>query len=101
MAKEGRDPNKNMMVAKDAIVVVVGAKPIEYGKITVRSNKTQELVEIDNHNNIVDEGSEGTPYSFRAYQRVHKSHPAVKACPGAFIPADEVDETVVEAMQVG
>jgi hypothetical protein len=100
MPKEGRDPNKNMMVARDAIVVVVGARPIEYGRITVRHNKTGELVEIDNHNDIVDEGSEGTPYAFRAYQRVHKSHPAVKANPGAFLPADEVDETVLEVSQV-
>jgi hypothetical protein len=96
-----RDPNKNMMVAREAVVVVVGARPIEYEKIMVRRNKApHDMVEIDNHNNIIDEGDEGVPYAFRAYQRVHKSHPAVKACPGAFMPADEVDETVLEVSQV-
>jgi hypothetical protein len=85
------------MVAREAIVVNVGARPIEYGKITVVDRKSGETKTIDNHNNIVDGGDEGIPYAFKAFQRVSKNHPAVKACPGAFIPAEEVDEDLVTA----
>lgn len=80
-----------MMVAREAIVVTVGAKPIVYGEITVTDNKSGERKTIPNHNEIVDEGDEGIPYAFKANQRVRNDHPAVKANPGAFIPADEVD----------
>jgi hypothetical protein len=83
------------VVAREAIVVVVGARPIEYGRVTVIDRKTQEPVTIDNHNVIVDPGTEGMPYAFRAYQRVHKDHPAVVACPGGFVPAGEVDEELI------
>jgi hypothetical protein len=101
MAVKTRDPNANMVVARDTFVVNVGGRPIEYGKITVRHNKTGVLETIDNHNDIVDEGDEGVPYAFKAFQRVSKNHPAVKACPGGFMPASDVDETVQETMSVG
>jgi hypothetical protein len=87
-AKKG----SNLVVARDAITITVGARPIEYGKITVRDRRTGELVEIDDHDVMVDEGDEGVPYAFKAFQKVNKKHPAVKANPGAFIPLDEVDE---------
>jgi hypothetical protein len=93
MARQ-KDMSK-FVVAREAIVVTVGARPIEYGKVTVIDRKTQEPVTIDNHNVIVDPGTEGMPYAFRAYQRVHKDHPAVLACPGGFVPADEVDEELI------
>jgi hypothetical protein len=89
-----------MVVARDAIVIVVGARPIQYGRVKVVHNKTGELVEIDNHNNIVDPGEPGIPYAFRAFQKVPKMHPAVKANPGAFIPLEEVDETLLEDSRV-
>jgi hypothetical protein len=87
-----RNRNSNTLVAREAIVVNVGARPIEYGEITVVDRKSGEAKTIPNHNQIVDEGDEGMPYAFKANQRVNKNHPAVKACPGAFIPADDVDE---------
>jgi hypothetical protein len=80
-----------MVVAKEAIVINVGARPIKYGRITVQDRRTNEFVEIDNHNDIVDEGDEGIPYAFKMNQRVRNDHPAVKANPGAFMPADEID----------
>jgi hypothetical protein len=80
-----------MVVAREAIVITVGARPIKYGEITVRHNRTDEIVTIPNQNEIVDEGDEGIPYAFKMNQRVRNDHPAVKANPGAFIPADEVD----------
>ena len=93
-----RERSSNYVVAREAIVVNVGARPIEYGKIQVRHNRTGDLVTIDNQNQIVDPGDEGMPYAFKENQKVSKNHPAVKACPGAFIPLDEVDEdAVVEA----
>ena len=42
---------------------------------------------------IVDQGSEGIPYTFKAYQRVPKSHPAVKAKPEYFVDVSEIDES--------
>lgn len=95
-----RDPNANMVAAKEAIVVTVGARPVEYATITVRHNRTGELVEIPNTNNIVDFGDEGVPYAFAPYQRVRADHPAVVACPGGFMPAGDVDETVVQTNPV-
>lgn len=95
-----RNPNSNMMAAREAIVINVGARPIEYGTITIADRKTGEVKTIENQNQIVDAGDEGMPYAFRAFQRVSKDHPAVAACPGAFMPADEVDETVVEVAAV-
>jgi hypothetical protein len=85
-----RAKDTDYVVAREAIVVVVGASPIQYGKVTVISNKTGQPVTIDNHNQILDEGSDGVSYAFRPFQRVHKDHPAVLACPGGFMPTDEV-----------
>ena len=96
-----RDPNKNIVVARETIVINVGGRPIQYGQITVADRRTNEMKTIDNHNQILDDGDEGIPYVFKAFQRVNKNHPAVKACPGAFMPADEVDETVQETVEVG
>jgi hypothetical protein len=82
----------NLVVAREAVVITVGARPIEYGKLEVRHNKTGELVTIDDHNVMTDEGDEGIPYAFKAFQKVNKKHPAVKANPGAFMPLEEADE---------
>lgn len=81
-----------LVVARDAICVTVGARPIEYGKITVTNRRTGERVEIDDHNHMVDEGDEGIPYAFKAFQKVNRQHPAVAACPGAFMPLEEADD---------
>ena len=81
-----------MVVARDAIVINVDGRPIEYGEIEIIDRRTNAKVTIPNQNQVVDEGDEGTPYAFKAHQRVHKSHPAVKACPGAFVDADNFDE---------
>jgi hypothetical protein len=39
----------------------------------------------------------GTPYAFRAGERVRRDHPAVEACLGAFGPMDAIDEIVYGA----
>ena len=38
----------------------------------------------------LDPGDEGVSYGFRAGERVLSDHPAVEACPGAFIEEDEL-----------
>lgn len=101
MALPKRDPNSNVVVAREAIVINVDARPVQYGKITVMDRRTGEPKVIDNHNNIVDEGDEGIPYAFKAFQRVNKTHPAVKANPGAFMPVEDADESVLETSLVG
>lgn len=86
----------NWMVAKEAIVVVVGAKPPVYAEIEVKDDRTGEMKKRIESTVVVEEGEHGVGYSFRAYQKVHKSHPAVKANPGAFIPLEELDEDLEE-----
>lgn len=86
-----RTRNPNFVVAREAIVINVGARPVEYGKITVSDRKTGEPKTIDNHNHVVDGGDEGIPYAFKENQKVSRNHPAVKECPGAFASLDELD----------
>jgi hypothetical protein len=76
--------------AREACVVVVGARPIEYQRRIVRDRHTGKLVEIDLHEAPpVDEGSEGVGYAFAAGEEVWADHPAVKDAPGCFVPLDE------------
>jgi hypothetical protein len=80
-----------MVVAREAIVINVGGRAAEYEQVEVIDRRTGQKATI-NKDDPIDEGDEGVPYAFKANQRVHRDHPAVKANPGAFIPADEVDE---------
>jgi hypothetical protein len=86
-----RDRNRGMVVAREAIVINVGARAPNYEQVEVVDRRTGQKVKI-NMDEPSDPGDEGVPYAFKSMQRVHKDHPAVKANPGAFIPADEVDE---------
>jgi hypothetical protein len=73
--------------AREAIVIVVGARPIRYQRKIVRDRHTGRLVEIDLHEApLLDEGDEGTPYVFKRGEEVLASHPAVQANPSAFVP---------------
>ena len=75
--------------AKQACVIVVGARPIEWQRRIVRSNRTGKLAEIDMHElPPVDEGSEGIPYVFRADEETWDDHPAVVGSPSSFVPVD-------------
>lgn len=91
-------PRAKMVRAKEAIVVNVGGSPRQYGKITVMNKKTGQPETIDytdgdfdRHKDYVHE-VQGVPYVFKAYEKVPANHPAVKACPGAFVAADDEDE---------
>lgn len=86
---------RKMMRAKEAIVVNVDGSPREYGKLEVTNRKTgqREVIDytdgdFDRHVDFKAEDN-GIPYAFKANEKVAASHPAVKACPGAFIPDDE------------
>jgi hypothetical protein len=85
----------SMVVAKDTICVVVGARPVEYKRAKVLNRRTDQVTEIDIHEVVLDEGDEGIAYTFKAGERVPKNHPAVKACPGAFVTLDESEAELV------
>lgn len=84
--------NSSMMVAKDTICITVGARPIQYKRATVWDRRRSEPVEIDIHEaEPIDPGDDGISYTFRAGQKVPRSHDAVKACPDAFLPLEDAD----------
>lgn len=82
---------KGMVVARHAFVWVEGARPVEYEQITVIDRKTGQPVTM-NSDRVVDQGSDGIPHTFKAYQRVPRNHPVVKAKPGYFMELDEVED---------
>jgi len=87
----------DVRVAKEAIVIVVGARPRKYARITVQDNRHNELppVEIDDTDNPpIDEGDIGVSYAFAEGQIVKADHPAVRECPAGFRPVDATDELV-------
>jgi hypothetical protein len=76
--------------AREACVITVGARPIEYEKRIVRDNHTGKLAEIDMHElPPIDPGDEGIPYVFRKDEEVWSDHPAVVDAPFCFVPVDE------------
>jgi hypothetical protein len=84
------------VVAREAVIVNVGGVPAVYGEITVTDRRTGDRVTIpDTDSNPVTPEDPGTPYTFKANQKVAKNHPAVAACPGAFIPLEDADEELV------
>lgn len=91
MAGQRRDPNAGMVVAREAVVVTVGSRNATYEQIEVVDRKTGQLVTM-NSDRVLEEAQEGIPYAFKQYQRVLRTHPAVKTSPGAFISIDELDD---------
>lgn len=90
----------NQVVAKEAIVITVGAVPPEFHKQTVRNRRTDQLEEVElNEFDPKDPGDLGTAYSFKAGQRVPAGHPAVKDCPDAFVSLDEAEDLGLEPVR--
>ena len=88
MATRTKAPKR--LQAREPIVIVVGARPIEYERRIVRDRRSGKLAEIDIHElPPVDPGDQGVSYAFKQGEKVWPDHPAVAACPGAFIPAIE------------
>ncbi len=86
-SKPAKSPGK--VKAREAIVVVVGARPPEFQKRIVRNRHTGKLVEVELHELLpVDEGDLGRPYAFARGEEVDADHEAVLDCPGAFVAVD-------------
>ena len=82
---------KQMVQAREPIVINVGGTPVEYERRKVFNRKTDQWEEIDVHEHVINEADNGIPYAFKANEKVAKDHPAVKANPGAFAPVDDDD----------
>jgi hypothetical protein len=81
---------REKMRAREAVVVVVGARPIKYQRRIVRDRHTNKLAEIDIHElEPEDPGDEGIGYAFKKDEEVWSDHPAVLDAPGCFLPVDE------------
>jgi len=76
--------------AKEAIVIVVGARPPVYEKRIVRDRHTGKLAEVDLNPERppIDPGDPGMPYVFAKNEEVEADHPAVLACPHGFVTVD-------------
>lgn len=88
---------KGILVATEPIVIVVGARPVEYERRRVLNRRTGEMQEIamtDPGWAPKDPGDDGIPYVFRANQRIHPGHPAYESASAKpqFIPLDEARE---------
>lgn len=76
--------------AVQACVVVVGARPPEFRKQIVHSNRTGQLAEVDlTEFAPIDPGDEGITYVFSKHEQVRADHPAVLDAPGAFAEIEE------------
>lgn len=84
---------RGMVVAKEAIVINVGAKPTQYRQIEVTDRRTGDRVVIpDTDGPPAVEEDPGVPYAFKANEKVAADHPAVRANPGAFMSLEEAEE---------
>jgi hypothetical protein len=98
-----RGARKGTLVATEAIVIVVGARPIKYQRRNVVDRRTGDRVEIDMTDPgwpPEDEGSDGVPYVFRVGQRISPGHPAYESAKlkPVFVPLEEAEEQqLVEA----
>lgn len=80
--------------AKQAIVIAVGASPVQYKRAKVFDRRRQEHVEVDLHMSKPErEENVGTHYTFAAGEKVPADHPAVVAKPTAFMAVDPDDDT--------
>jgi hypothetical protein len=81
------------MQAKVAMVVIVGARAPVYQTTIVRDRHSGRLAEVPLapiEAPPIDEGSEGTAFTFAKGERVLSDHPAVEWHPAGFIEADEL-----------
>ena len=91
-----RSAYDQVVVAREAVVIEVGAVSRQYGRVTVTDRKTEQKVEIDDTDNppLVEE-QPGRVYAFREGQRVRRDHEAVEANPAAFRPLDPPIDALV------
>jgi hypothetical protein len=82
---------RTKMQAREAIAIVVGARPPVYEKRIVRNNRTGKLAEIEMNPELppVDSGDLGRTYVFKQGEVVWSDYEAVIDCPSAFVEAVE------------
>jgi hypothetical protein len=86
-----------MVVAREACVIWVGARLPVYQMGKVRDRRTDQVVDVPlTEYPPIDPGAEGRSYVFKQYQRVSKSHEAVKESPGSFMEIDDLDDAELE-----
>lgn len=92
-----KDPNKGMVVAREACVVWVGARAPQYQIGKVRDRRTDMVVDVPlTEYPPIDPGAEGRSFVFKQYQRVNRNHEAVKESPGSFMPIEDLDDAELE-----
>jgi len=89
--------SKGTLVATEAIVIVVGARPIKYQRREVVDRRTGQKVEIEMTDpswEPEDPGDDGIPYVFRPGQRINPSHPAYESAKKKpqFVSLEEAEE---------
>ncbi len=71
--------------ANQAIVIAVGASPVQYKRAKVLDRRRNERVEVDLHMAKPEKPENvGTHYAFADGQKVPADHPAVLAKPSSF-----------------
>jgi hypothetical protein len=79
------ETKQEWVYAKEAVVVVVGARPPEWERRLVRNRRTGLIEEVVlNEFDPVDEGDLGVGFAFAKHEAVLRDHPAVLDAPGAF-----------------
>jgi hypothetical protein len=94
MAAKTEEPR--WVQAREACVVIVGARAPTFQTVIVRDRHTHQLVEVPLapiEAPPIDEGSEGVAYTFRRGERVMSDHPAVLNSPGSFMEAVDLVPT--------
>jgi hypothetical protein len=76
------------LMAREAVCVIVGARPKVYETAIVRDRHTGQLQEValNPERPPLDEGDEGQTFVFRRGERVLSDHPACLESPGSFTP---------------
>jgi hypothetical protein len=82
--------------AREAMVVIVGARAPTYHTQLERNRRTNliEEVVLNPERPPIDPGDEGRTYVFKRDEEVYDDHPAAVQSPHLFVP---VDETVNQA----
>lgn len=80
-----------LVVAREAVVINVGAKPAVWHTAEVLNKRTDQIETVNlTEVEPKEPEEEGIPYAFKAYQKVRADHPAVLECPQAFMAYDDL-----------
>ena len=99
-----RNPNQGMVVAREACVVIVGAKAGVRHRRPVVDRHTGQTVDMDMTDPAwgwKENPIEGKTYVFKPYQRVPRSHEAVEASPDSFMEIEDLNDAELELVTSG